>query len=69
MNATTKTLTFETPEWNRGQIVTHSFARTPTDSTIVKRHDGWDDSVRFTWMATGRKLTARELERYGLTTR
>ena len=66
MASKTHELIFETPDRNRGQIVTYSHAQTRTGAVIDCRHDANDGSVHFTWGKSGRRLTARELARYGL---
>lgn len=69
MQSTTTTLQFEAPDRNQGQIVTYSYATTPRGAKIEERHDGSDQSLTYYWKKSGRRLTARELERYGLTER
>jgi hypothetical protein len=65
----THELVFETPDRNRGQIVTYSYARTKSGAIIEERHDGSDGSIHFSWRKSGRRLTAAELSRYGLVER
>jgi len=62
-------LTFETPERNKGQIVTYSYATTPRGAVIECRHDGCDNSVHYYWRKSGNRLTESELARYGLVER
>lgn len=62
----THELVFQTPDRNRGQIVTYSHARTKSGSGITRRHDGSDGSIHFTWDNSGRRLTDAELSRYSL---
>ena len=49
MASKTHELIFETPDRNRGQIVTYSHAQTRTGAVIDCRHDANDGSVHFTW--------------------
>ena len=62
----THELVFETPDRNRGQIVTYSHARTKNGAGITCRHDASDGSVHFYWDKSGRRLTDAELSRYDL---
>lgn len=60
------TLTFETTPRNQGQIVEHSHARTASGAIIDRRHDRSDGVVTYYWRKSQRRLTAAELQRYGL---
>ena len=62
---TTHELRFETPRRNQGQIVTYSYATTPSGVAIEQREDASDRSVEYYWCRGGR-LTAAELIQYGL---
>lgn len=62
-------LVFETPDRNRGQIVTYSYATTKSGAKIEERHDGSDQSLHYYWVKSGRRLTETELARYGLVER
>lgn len=66
---TTHELVFETPDRNRGQIVTYSYATTKSGAKIEERHDGSDGSLHYYWVKSGRRLTEAELARYSLTER
>jgi len=67
MNETTiHNLVFETPDYNRGQIVTYSYATTRSGAKIVQRYDASDMSALYYWASTNRRLSAAHLRRYGL---
>jgi hypothetical protein len=68
---TTKTfeLVFETPDRNRGQFVTCSYARTKGGAEIERREDASDKSLHYSWIKSGRRLSDAELARYELTER
>lgn len=59
-------LNFETPARNQGQIVTYSYATTPSGAEVERRHDASDGMVTFRWVKSGRRLTGVQLARYGL---
>lgn len=65
-------LEFETPERNKGQIVTYSYATTASGATIEERHDASDGTLTYRWVnpeigyVIGRKLTSKQLARYKL---
>ncbi len=59
-------LVFETPGRNQGQIVTVSYATTRRGAEIERCSDGSDQSLHYSWVGSGKRLTAAELERHGL---
>lgn len=65
----THELVFDTPARNQGQIVTYSYARSKSGAVIVCRSDASDRSVYYYWQQSQRRLSAQELERYGLAER
>jgi len=71
MKTATKTheLKFTTDRINQGQMVTVSWATTKRGAVIECHEDSSDRSVHFYNQKTKKRLSTKQLERYGLTER